>query len=85
MTKKNDSDRYVVPNNERGGWDVVKEDHQRASAHKPRKQEAIDRAREIVNGQGGGEIRIADKKGRFNDSDTAKGPRHKESRAKDRK
>lgn len=85
MTKKNDSDRYVVPNKERGGWDVVKEDHKRASAHKPRKQEAVDRAREIVKGQGGGEIRIADKGGRFNDSDTAKGPRHKESKAKDRK
>lgn len=85
MTKKNDSDRYVVPNKERGGWDVVKEDHKRASAHAPRKQEAIDRARKIVNGQSGGEIRIADKQGRFSDSDTVGGPRHKESSAKDRK
>ena len=85
VTKKNDSDRYVVPNKERGGWDVVKENPKRASAHTPRKQEAIDRAREIVKGQGGGEIRIADKRGRFSDSDTVKGPRHKESSAKDRK
>jgi hypothetical protein len=85
VTKKNDSDRYVVPNKERGGWDVVKEKHKRASAHADRKNEAIDRAREIVQGQGGGEIRIADKHGKFSDSDTQQGPRHKESRVKDRK
>jgi hypothetical protein len=29
----NDNDRYVVPNSERGGWDVVKEGHKRASDH----------------------------------------------------
>jgi hypothetical protein len=85
LTKKNDTDRYVVPNKERGGWDVVKEDHQRASAHAPRKDEAVDRAREIVKGQGGGEIRIANKEGQLIDSDTVKGPRHSESKAKDRK
>jgi hypothetical protein len=33
MGKGNDNDRYVVPNKDRGGWDVVKEDHLRASAH----------------------------------------------------
>jgi len=85
VTKKNDSDRYVVPNKERGGWDVVKEDHERASAHTDRKVEAEKRAREIVDNQGGGEVRIADRHGEFDDSDTQKGPRHKESRAKDRK
>lgn len=31
--KGNDDDRYVVPNKERGGWDVVKKNHERASAH----------------------------------------------------
>jgi hypothetical protein len=85
MTRKNDSDRYVVPNKERGGWDVVKEDHKRSSAHTPRKAEAVNRAREIVRNEGGGEIRISNQKGRFIDSDTVKGPRHRESRARDRK
>lgn len=85
MTKKNDSDRYVVPNKERGGWDVVKEDHERASAHTDRKAEAEKRAREIVDNLDGGEVRIADRRGDFSDSDTQSGPGHKESRARDRK
>lgn len=85
MTKENESDRYVVPNKGRGGWDVVKEDHKRASAHTDRKVEAEKKAREIVDNQGGGEVRIADRHGKFGDSDTQNGPRHKESPAKDRK
>jgi len=85
MTRKNDSDRYVVPNSQRGGWDVVKEDHHRASAHTDRKADAVDRAREIVRNEGGGEIRISNKQGKLIDSDTVKGPRHRESPARDRK
>jgi len=85
MPKANDTDRYVVSNKERGGWDVVKEDHDRASAHTDRKVEAVDRAREIVDNLGGGEIRIANKEGTMIDSDTVKGPRHKESPARDKK
>jgi hypothetical protein len=85
MSKANDTDRYVVPNKERGGWDVVKEHHERASAHSDRKVDAIDRAREIVGNLGGGEVRIADRRGRFNESDTQRGPRQSESRARDRK
>jgi Uncharacterized protein conserved in bacteria (DUF2188) len=82
---KNDTDRYVVPNHERGGWDVVKEDHERASAHTRTRVEAIDRARDIVDNLGGGEVRIADRHGRFNDSDTQRGPHQRESKARDRK
>ena len=41
----NDNDRYVQPNKERGGWDVVKELHKQASAHTETKEEAINRAR----------------------------------------
>jgi Uncharacterized protein conserved in bacteria (DUF2188) len=85
MSKANDSDRYVVPNQERGGWDVVKQDHERASAHEPTKREAIDRAREIVRNQGGGELRIQNRDGQFIDSDTVRGPKHSESKARDRK
>jgi hypothetical protein len=70
--KGNDNDRYVVPNKDRGGWDVVKEGHQRASAHTDRKAEALDRGRQIVHNAGGGELRIANKEGKIIDSDTIK-------------
>jgi predicted RNase H-like HicB family nuclease len=83
MGQGNDNDRYVVPNAERGGWDVVKEDHERASAHADTKKEAVDRAREIVENLGGGEVRQANRNGRFGDSDTTKHGR--ESRTKDTK
>jgi hypothetical protein len=80
--KGNDNDRYVVPN-KGGGWDVVKENHQRSSGHFDTKQEALDRGREIVGNAGGGELRIANRQGRFIDSDTV-APGH-ESRARDTK
>lgn len=81
-TKKNDSDRYVQPRPE-GGWEVVKEDHRRASAVEPTKREAIDRAREIVRNQGGGEVRIKNLDGKLHDSDTQ--GRKNESSARDRR
>jgi hypothetical protein len=84
MPRGNDSDRYVVPS-DGGGWDVVKEDHDRASAHTGTKKEAVDRAREIVGNLGGGEIRIANRDGKLIDSDTVKGPKRGESPARDRK
>src|SRR3954466_4547612 len=68
----NDNDRYVQPNKERGGWDVVKEGHKQASAHTKTRAEAINRAREIVRNQGGGELRIKNEQGRLIDSDTIK-------------
>jgi uncharacterized protein YdaT len=85
MSEANDSDRYVVPNNERGGWDVKKEGAKRASAHTDRKVEAVDRAREIVRNERGGEIRIQNKKGKLIDSHTIRGPKQRESKARDRK
>lgn len=85
MTEKNDSDRYVVPNNNRGGWDVKKEDAERASAHTARKDDAIKRAREIVGNLDGGEVRIQNKDSKFGDSDTQSGRKHRESPARDRK
>jgi hypothetical protein len=68
-TKKNDADRYVQPRDD-GGWEVVKEDHERASAVTRTQKEAIDRAREIVQNQGDGEVRIKGRDGRFRDSDS---------------
>jgi hypothetical protein len=82
MTAKNDTDRYVVPNQERGGWDVVKEDHERASAHTRTKKEAVERARKIVNNLGGGELRIQNRDGKLSGSDTQTGPQHRESPAR---
>lgn len=72
MAKGNDNDRYVVPNEDRGGWDVKKEDAQRASAHKTTKKDAEARAKEIVEntGRGHGETRIQNRDGKFSDSDS---------------
>jgi hypothetical protein len=80
--KGNDNDRYVVPS-QRGGWEVVREAHKRASGHFDTKEQAIDRGREIVRNAGGGELRISNRQGRFIDSDTIK-PGH-ESPARDTK
>jgi hypothetical protein len=77
--KGNDNARSVVPNKERGGWVVVKEDHQRASAHTDTKAEAIGQARQIIQNEGGGEMRIAVQQGRLIDSDTI-APGHESSR-----
>jgi hypothetical protein len=78
-TKKNDSDRYVQPRPE-GGWEVVRERHQRASAVTERKADAVSRAREIVQNLGG-EVRIKNLDNKFHDSDTQ--GRRNESPAKD--
>jgi hypothetical protein len=80
--KGNDSDRYVQPRAE-GGWEVVKERHERASAVTRTKAQATERAREIVGNLGGGEVRIKNLHNRFADSDTQ--GRRKESPARDRR
>ncbi|WP_205474330.1 DUF2188 domain-containing protein [Nocardioides sp. SYSU D00038] len=83
MGKGNDNDRYVVRNQERGGWDVVKENHERVSDHFDTQAEAIGRAKEIVENLGGdGEVRIQGRDGRWRDSDS--GSRN-ESPARDTK
>ena len=51
---------------------MVKEGHKQASAHTETKAEAIDRARQIVRNQGGGELRIKNEQGRLIDSDTVR-------------
>ena len=68
----NDNDRYVQPNNERGGWDIVKELHTRASAHTETKEQAIDRARKIIRNLGGGELRIKNERGQLIESNTVR-------------
>lgn len=85
MTRANDSDRYVQPNKDRRGWDIVKEGHQRASAHTRTKAQAVTRAREIIRNLGGGELRIKNERSRLIDSDTAAGRHHRESPVRDRR
>lgn len=61
--------RDVVPNPE-GGWDVTKPGGKRASSHHDTQHDAIDRAKQIVANDGGGEVRIHGRNGRIRDSDT---------------
>jgi hypothetical protein len=63
------TNRHVVPNPD-GGWDVKKPDAQRSSSHQPTQAEAINRAREIVQNAGGGEVVTHGRDGRIRDSDT---------------
>lgn len=72
MGKGNDNDRYVVPNKDRGGWDVKKENAERSSGHFDTQKEAITRAKEIVENSGGGqgETRIQGRDGKLRDSDS---------------
>jgi uncharacterized protein YdaT len=42
---------HVVPNSDRGGWDIRRSGSERSSEHCDRKQDAIDRAREISRNQ----------------------------------
>jgi len=67
----NQNNRHVVPS-KNGGWDVRKPGADRASAHTDTQKQAQDRAREIVRGAGGGEVRIHGRDGRLRDSDTVK-------------
>jgi hypothetical protein len=67
MSKK--SDRHVVPS-PKGGWAVVAPGAQRVTSHHETQRAAIDRAREIVQNGGGGEVVIHDRRGSIRDSDT---------------
>jgi hypothetical protein len=53
-----------------GGWDVKAPGASRASAHLDTQQQAIDRGREILGNDGGGELRIHRPDGRIRDNDT---------------
>jgi len=61
--------RNVVPN-PNGGWDVTKPGASRASAHYDTQAEAIDRGRQILHNDGGGELRIHNRQGQIRDTDT---------------
>lgn len=52
----NPNNRHVVPNSDRGGWDVVAPGASRASSHHDTQAEAQAAGRRIVHNQGGGEL-----------------------------
>lgn len=62
------NDRYVVKHPD--GWAVKAPGADRASGVFPTQSEAKERAKEIVSNEGGGEVRIQGRDGRFRDSDT---------------
>ncbi len=61
--------RNVVPN-PAGGWDVEKPGASRSSGHFDTQGDAIDRGRQILGNDGGGELRIHGRDGQIRDSDT---------------
>jgi len=62
------SDRYVVRHE--NGWAVRNPGGGRASSVHDTQAQAIDRARKIIRNDGGGELRIQGRDGRWRDSDT---------------
>lgn len=66
MTKKS---THVVPNSDRGGWDIRQSGSQRSSGHFDTKREAEDRAREISRNQET-ELVIHNKNGRISRKDS---------------
>lgn len=63
------NERHVTPARS-GGWNVQKPGAGRASSHHDTQADAIDRARQIVHNDGGGEVVIHRPDGRIRDSDT---------------
>jgi hypothetical protein len=63
------NERHIVPNPD-GGWDVRKPGADRSSGHFNRQSDAIDRARQILHQDGGGEAVIHNREGQIRDSDT---------------
>jgi hypothetical protein len=61
--------RHVVQNPD-GGWDIRKPGRGRASSPHDTQAAAERRAKEIVSGQGGGEVVIHGRDERIRDSDT---------------
>lgn len=61
--------RHVAPHPQ-GGWQVKKPGAGRASERTPTQSEAIDRAREILKHDGGGELVIHNEHGQIRDADT---------------
>lgn len=68
MSNHSQRNRSVVPHPD--GWANQRDGAQRASSVHPTQKEAIARAKEMLQNEGGGEVRIHNRKGRIRDSDT---------------
>ena len=68
MAGKGSGTHHVVPNHD-GGWDVRRGGSERASGHFDRKQDAIDRGREISR-NAGTEFKIHRRDGQIGQSDS---------------
>lgn len=69
MPERNPPRRVVQPNPD-GGWDVRNPRAERSSAHTDTQSDAVDRAREILNNLGDGELEIRNRQGEIRDVDT---------------
>lgn len=63
------NERHVTPHPD-GGWQVTKPGSERASARADTQAGAIQRARDILGNDGGGEVVIHRPDGRIRDADT---------------
>ena len=68
MSKGPDT-HHVVPNKDKGGWDVRRAGADRASGHFDTKQQAVDAGRDISRNQGT-EFRIHNKDGKISQTDS---------------
>ncbi len=62
--------RRIVQERPDGNWEVTAPKADRASAVAPTQSQAIDRARQILSNDGGGELTIRGRDGKIRDSDT---------------
>ncbi|SEH72366.1 conserved hypothetical protein [Bathymodiolus azoricus thioautotrophic gill symbiont] len=60
---------HVVPNKDKGGWDIKQSGGQRSSGHFDTKQNAVDRARDISRNQDS-ELVIHNKDGKISQKDS---------------
>jgi Uncharacterized protein conserved in bacteria (DUF2188) len=63
------TERHVVPNPS-GGWDIEAPGGSRASAHFDQQEQAISRARDILQNEGGGELVVHGRDGEVREKDT---------------
>lgn len=61
---------YNVVKNPNGGWDIKRDNADRASLHTETQRQAEINAKRFSANSGGGEVRIQGINGRFRDSDT---------------
>lgn len=66
------ANRRIVQQRPGGEWEVRAPRAGRASAVEPTQSAAIDRARQILGNDGGGELTIRGENGRIRDSDTVR-------------